>query len=103
MPITTRTISHRLEMYPETTDECWFSSESLLYKPLASTYLLEDEDTKIAKILALKKREKLFLVDKENNILSYSLDEHFLLKKLSPRTSLTPKTNKITTLALVAD
>jgi hypothetical protein len=42
LPITTRTITHKLEMYPENTNECQFKSGSMLYKPLTSVSFLID-------------------------------------------------------------
>jgi hypothetical protein len=89
-------------MYPQTTDECWFSSESMLYKSLSSAPFVEEEENKVATMLALSKKEKLFLVDHQHNIFSYSLDEHFLLKKLSPKMSFVSTDTTISTLALTA-
>lgn len=42
-------------------------------------------------------------MDQEHNIFSYSLDEHFLLKKLSPKTNFAGLNKKIETLALIAN
>lgn len=54
-------------------------------------------------MISLDKKEKLFLIDEEHNIFSYSLDEHFLLRKLSPKTKFAGIDGKVSTLALTAD
>ena len=74
----------------------------MLYKPLSSTSFLIDEEAKISNMIALPKKEKLFLVDQEHGIFSYSLDEHFILKQLAPKTNFAGINKKITTLALAA-
>ncbi len=61
-----------------------------------------DDSRSIANMVSLNKKEKLFLVDEEHNIYSYSLDEHFLLKNLAPKTNFAGLSSKVTTLALAA-
>lgn len=41
-------------------------------------------------------------MDLDHNIISYSLDEHFLLKRLAPKTSIVGSNKKITTILLAA-
>lgn len=59
----------------------------------------EDE---ITDMLPLAKKEKIFLVDKNHNLLTYSLDEHFLLKRLAPKTSIVGSNKKLSTIVLTA-
>jgi hypothetical protein len=53
-------------------------------------------------MLALSKKEKVFLVDQNHNLLSYSLDEHFLLRRLAPRTSIVGADKKLSNIVLAA-
>jgi hypothetical protein len=59
----------------------------------------EDE---ITDMLPLSKKEKIFLVDQNHNLLSYSLDEHFLLRRLAPKTSIVGSNKKISNIVLTA-
>ena len=47
-----------------------------------------DEDDEIVDMLILKRSEKVILADPFYNIVVYSVDEHKLLRLLSPKTSL---------------
>lgn len=75
----------------------------MLYRSLATATLLTSQEYEIVDMLALKKKEKIFLVDQNHNILSYSLDEHFLLKKLAPKTNMINNKKSITIVMASSD
>lgn len=68
---------------------------------MASESLLIGED-EITDMLALRAKEKVFLVDQNHNLLSYSLDEHFLLRRLAPKTSIVGSDKQLTSIVLAA-
>lgn len=53
-------------------------------------------------MLPLTKKEKIFLVDQNHNLLTYSLDEHFLLKRLAPKTSIVGSNKQLANIVLTA-
>lgn len=101
LPITTRTITHAIETIPENSSQCRLEFESLLYRALASESLLVGEE-EITDLLALDRKEKVFLVDQNHNLLSYSLDEHLLLKRLAPKTSIVGAAKQLANIVLAA-
>jgi len=74
----------------------------MIYRSLASSSLVSDQEENGFTMLALTRKEKLFLVDQEHSLTSYSLDEHYLLKKLAPKSSFAGMSSKVSTLALVS-
>lgn len=46
----------------------------MIYHPLSSASLLSDDEDSNFNVLALSRKEKLFLVDQQHSITSYSLD-----------------------------
>lgn len=53
-------------------------------------------------MLALSRKEKAFLVDQNHNLLSYSIDEHMLLKRLAPKTSIVGASKQLANVVLAA-
>lgn len=53
-------------------------------------------------MLALSRKEKAFLVDQNHNLLSYSIDEHMPLKRLSPKTSIVGGNKQLANVVLAA-
>lgn len=53
-------------------------------------------------MLVLSRKEKVFLVDQNHNLLSYSIDQHILLKRLAPKTSIVGASKQLANVVLTA-